>query len=660
LHYACRFKAPVEGVRLLLHLYKEKGCSAARSRCRENGRTPLFYAIRYDAPEGVVELLLNCMSKQDVLDGDREGVSVLRLVWDKYVNSMEGKRIVSYYSKILRGWESKNTPWEERIEKSRKLREGMKGRLKICWKQANLLLRGAFKFSLQDDDDHDDDKNYDINDKNDDKNYENGVDDNMNDTNDDSNNGKGESNRKWRILHAAASIRCHSSLVMMACVLHPEQSREIDDQDLYGPKAISNGQQINNDQFTALHLAAKSPMRGKDSQLVILSLLEMYPEAAALPNPADNSLPLHYLCENIFKTHWVKDILPVYNANPQAALAQDCNGRTPLHRATTICESRNVPPPPLSTPTSSTASTLLRTALEDPAGSIIQNILALHGEVASIVDIYGKLPFHSIAELGETWDANVQCLYDAHPAALSTRTNRESGNNLPIHLVASNPDAKACLISKIVEFNPRGASLMNREGKLPLHLTCESGKSFDGGWECIYNAFPNAIRIAEDNERRWMPLHFMITCPNSSIELIERVMSLNPEAAHQLDGENKTTLHLAIESGKDWGGGIEKLFDAYPSAIQVEDNLGRIPLVAALFSYCDGNNSNTPTEDTHPQQADEIDSTSTGESQSSTIDNNTYIESSETDDDALIGPHLAQVNVLYHLLKAAPYVLDTA
>ena len=660
LHYACRFKAPKEGVRLLLHLYKEKGCYAARLRCKEKGRTPLFYAIRYDAPEGVVELLLNCMTREDVLHGDRDGQSVLGLVWDQFVTSMEGQRVMKFYDKTLKKWREKNVPWEKRVEHGRKLREGMNGKLKDCWERANMLLRGAFQFPLRDDD----------------LDASGSV---SADTSSSSNIGTHQNTkqRKWRILHAAVSIRCHSTLALMACVLHPEQIREIDDEDLFGPNTNNNnnstnatmsGRQQTTDKFTALHLASKSTMPYKDSRLVLSQILEMCPELASIPNPADNSYPLHYLCENTSKVHWAKDIRPVYNAFPQAALEQDLNGRTPLHRATTISELRDIPPPPpfggsTFTPSvstirstdsmTSTSSSRTHTSQLDPAGSIIQNILALHVEVASIHDVHGKLPFHSIAELGETWDTNVQCLYDAYPRALSSRTNGPSGSNLPIHLVASNPDAKPSLISKVVELNPRAASLVNREGKLPLHLACESGKSFEGGFECIYNAFPNAIHTAEDNEQGWLPLHFIVTCPNSSIEMIDRVMKLNPDAATRHDGSGKTLLHLAVESGKDWSGGIQQLFEANPDAIHVEDTSGRIPLVTALLTYCDGNDSNNAKE-----LNNEANSSTNEELNSSINENLTQIESSEMDDNELIGSHLAQVDVLYHLLKAAPHVLD--
>jgi len=634
---------------LLLHLYKEKGIYAARLRCKEKGRTPLYYAIRYEAPEGVVELLLSCMTREDILDGDREGKSALGLIWGNYVNSMNGRKHMNYYKNKLKKWEINNVTLEDRIVLAKEIREemvGKGGKLLDCWKKANMLLRGAFKFPNDDDDDQQ------------------------------------QQDRTWRILHAAVSMRNDSSLAIMAFVLHPEQVREIDSEDLYRPTTSSSSSSSrttdNNNctrnQLTALHLAAKSAMSGRDSQTIISHLLEMYPEAASIVNPADNSYPLHYLCENPSKLEWEQDIEPIYNTFPEAMNRQDINGRTPFHRAFTVSSERGagaVPPAPAphGTPTVMRYST-------DPDVSIVQKILTLNQNVASIPDKYGKLPFHSLAEFGETWDENVQCLYDALPTAISTRTNRLSGNNLPIHLVASNPDARASLVNKILELNPRGATLENHQGKLPLHLACESGKSFDGGFESIYNAYPNAINLPERNDRGWMPLHFSVTCPNSTTEHIEQVLNLNQNAANVVDGSNKTVLHLAIESGKDWDNGLRMLFDANPDAIEVEDGLGRIPLVTALLTYhngsgnSSGNDVSTTGEQEQEQeqqedqqrnnddallQNDDVEESQELSSEDVATETVTTVTTEETDN--MEDLHLSQVNVLYHLLKSAPYVL---
>ena len=649
LHYATRFKCSKEAVKLLLLSHPSKGNYAAQLRCKEKGRTPLYYALRYDAPEGVVELLLSCMSKEDILDGDKEGKSALGLIWGNYVNSLNGNKRFKRFPNRLKKWENENVPWEQRVEEAHKLRSELSGEICDRWKKANMLLRGAFRFPLKDDDSSSSSSKCNSSEKE----GEGGeaVTGTVASPQDQQ---EPKRERTWRILHAAASMRNYPSLAMMALVLYPEQVREIDNQDLFGPTKNNNTNisNIHTNHYTALHLAAKSAMSGRESQTIISHLLEMYPEAASIINPADNSYPLHYVCENPSKLEWEQDITPIYNVFPEAMLRQDINGRTPFHRAFTIVSQQPTPPAaPPGTPTVGRYSI-------DPDVSIVQNILSLHHDVASISDNDGKLPFHSLAEYGEIWDENVQCLYDAYPRAVSTRTNQQSGNNLPIHLVASNPDAKPSLINKIVELNPRGATLENSQGKLPLHLACESGKTFEGGFESIYNAFHNAINLSERNDRGWMPLHFTVTSPNSTTEHIERVLNLNSQAAYVVDGSSKTVLHLAIESGKDWDNGLELLFDANPDAIEVEDGVGKIPLVTALLTY---QNSNTTTTVEQPlveeSNNDDVQPTNENDAEESESQHLLLHQDATEESGNLEELHLSQVNVLYHLLKSAPYVL---
>ena len=92
-------------------------------------------------------------------------------------------------------------------------------------------------------------------------------------------------------------------------------------------------------------------------------------------------------------------------------------------------------------------------------------------------------------------------------------------------------------------------------------------------------------------------------------------------------------------------------------------------MVAALFTYCDGKNRSTPTtvtHDSHSALADHLESKLSNEitptSPPSEQDGEEGEEvipqvNSGDSEEVLIGPHLAQINVLYHLLKAAPHVL---
>mmetsp|Transcript_16163 Transcript_16163/g.24161 ORF Transcript_16163/g.24161 Transcript_16163/m.24161 type:complete len:982 (-) Transcript_16163:31-2976(-) len=767
LHHACRFKCNKDGISLLLNSVPEYGRYAARVRDKERGRTPLYYAIRYDAPEGVVELLLANMNCEDILDCDRDGMSVLGLVWDRWVMSFEGKRNMGYYVKIVEQWKSlyleacgdgnggtfdeeqKEIAWNTICEDAVKLRDGLKGKLKANWDKVDMILRGAFKFDsvTSSDGDFDGDSTGAVADA-----------DGDGSTHVDTNSNVNAQRRKWRIFHAAVAIKCHPSLFMMAAVLHPEQIRELDCGDLFaddeheqhaGTKTNTSTTTTNNartttlssparrpqntlEQFShptttiqsALHLAAKSPTTGSESKVILKHLLLFYPEATKLKNPKDGSLPLHHLCENESKQHWVHDgIRSVYEAYKDAAVDQDLDGRTPLHRAATLHESSLffVPPPstfigngntngngsPIrsssssssssrnvmmaedstgaivpNTPVRSSSATASGTgtrssssternsndtriaSVEDPVGSIIQNILTAHPEVAAIPDVTGKLLMHSIAECAENWDCNVQAVYDAYPEALSRR--EIVSRSLPLHLVASNLDAKPRLVQKIVEYHPRAASLSNGDGRLPLHLACESGKTWYGGTEDIYNAFTRAIQLAEEKGRRWMPLHFAASSPYSSLEFIDKIIGLAPGVAHVSDRMGCTPFYLAVESGKDWEeGGLEILFQANPDAIDFPDSQGKIPLVAALLAFCSDDgiaiSTNTGGSTSASPDVDHANATLRQESLQSvdeyTTITHTSISVAEGRQCDPFESDLAQINVLYHLLKAAPHVL---
>ena len=625
LHHACRFKLNKESVWMLLNSYREYGKFAASVRDKERGRTALYYALRYDAPDGVVEMLLEAMERKDILDVDRDGTSVLGLVWDRWANSFEGKRYLSYFFKIKDQWKEKylecqqgdlSSWWLHVLNDAQVLRKGLKGKMKENWNKVDLILRGAFQYPL----------------------YDTATTTN---TTTDSEQGN---NRSWRILHAIAAIKCHEILSTVACVLYPEQAREIDENDLFAMETKKNVDSLpSNSCLSALHIASKAPTRGNESKSLLEQLLLFYPEASCMANPADGSLPLHYLCGNEWKLHWIKDgIQAVYEANPSAASTRDNHGRTPLHRMTTANEpyhsmnydsTSSVPPPPphhLNSPfgfaalgSSNDSSTNGISSVEDSVGSIVQNILQKHPEVASIPDNDGKLPLHSIAEFGEDWDNNVQSIYDAYPEAM-----REPSECLPLHLVACNSDAKPRLIETIVEFYPEAASIANRRGCLALHLACESGKLWKGGLESIYNAYPDAIQAVEENDRQWTPLHCVVSNPHVSVSVLEQVLNLQMDAAHSVDSKGRTPFHLGVVSGRHWnGGGLDLLFQANPDAIELADVNGHIPLIAALLKFSrDGSGPMVSDENVDAIEKDVL---------------------------------LSQLNTVYNLIRSAPHVLHS-
>eukprot|EP00980_Cylindrotheca_fusiformis_P029851 scaffold23940_cov357-Cylindrotheca_fusiformis.AAC.1 len=209
----------------------EKGRAAATILDRL-GRTPLYYAVRYDAPPGVVGLLLE-VDASAVLEEDQNADSPLALVWDDWAEKLDGKRTLQ---RLYPPAEEAETMSNE--EQANYVRQRLEGQPKLHekWKKVNIFLKAAFGFSVDgDDEDNDDETQFGEEKK-----------DGLKDSSD---------HYKWRVLHATAAIKCHPSMFLLARALHPQQAFEFDTRDLRGPIHISGDQDAATN-LTALHLAA--------------------------------------------------------------------------------------------------------------------------------------------------------------------------------------------------------------------------------------------------------------------------------------------------------------------------------------------------------------------------------------------------------------------
>lgn len=83
----------------------------------------------------------------------------------------------------------------------------------------------------------------------------------------------------------------------------------------------------------------------------------------------------------------------------------------------------------------------------------------------------------------------------------------DSKGKLPLHYAAeAQPLTKSSpgyqgkfVIQNLLELCPAAAKVEDKEGKLPLTLAFEAGKSVDGGLQLIYDAFPGAIENARQH-----------------------------------------------------------------------------------------------------------------------------------------------------------------
>ena len=642
LHRACRNKTPKDVVRLLLRKYSHLGKRAATMRCND-GRSSLHYALLYDAPEGVVDLLLQA-DPGAVLDEDRDGVTPLGTVWDKYANSFEGKRMLQ----ILRPFEGEgwvdgegrgggnNSEEAELVERTTKKAAETRVRnvmdcdqpsfrqLQFSWKTANLLLRAYFRFPLQE---------------------ENILDDDTTTT---------TPRRKWRVFHATCAIKCHPKLILMARALHPEQAMEVDMNDLFREAdhdvAIPD---LQSTQFpvsrTALHFAAMSSLSGREGRNVIKLVLKLNPNAARHVDGHGN-LPLHLICQNSHKMQWIscgpKDIFEAY---PEASVIGDSNGKTPLHCIASsfwCVRSR-----PARLPTLLTAQTVRPGVIQlnmPPVlnESVIQNLVEANAIAASIPDDSGRLPLHYIAIHAEEWTADITSILTAHPIAAQTRAGPSTHSQLPLHMAASSPFARPSLIKNLVIANPRASSIMDERGQLPLHLAVDSGRiMWDEGIQAIYEAYTPAISTPEESPRRWTVLHVAAASASAGRDLIEYIIAQHENSASIPDGDGKYPLHLACATNKSWvEGGIKAIFDADPSVGLSEDSNRLLPFHIAALTGC----MLTNTSISKNLSADSIDN------RIDTQDETTNSVAARGD---TFNDDLKSLEVLFNLLSAQPSIV---
>ena len=534
LHFACRFKAPKEVVHLLLHSYPDKGQAAVAKKDRQ-GRPPLYYAIRYDAPPGVVGLLLET-NPTAVLEADQNDESPLALVWDNWAEKLEARRII--HSFLPGGFpEPEGTTEQQRTELLRHRLERQSKLLKR-WRQVNVLLKAAFGFPIEE-------ASWDAMDL---------TETIVTDT-----------DRKWRIVHAAAAIKCHVSLFFLACALHPEQARELDENDLrFSRELMLSG---NSTHQTALHFAATAPVGGEPGKNVVHRLLGLYRESAHIQDAIDGSLPFHLMVENKHKNDWANHAAILYHVYPRAVRVPDHQGRLPLHRACAAISHQERDEEYFET-------------------SVIINVLRNFSGAASHADNSGCLPFHHIAQNAIIWDDEVEAILNAHRGAAQARTAAALDNRLPLHLVAARRESQASLMTKLIQAHPRGAAVVDRTGKLPLHLACEAGKEWADGLLSLHEAFPDGIRQAEQNSRGWLPLHIVASNANSSPGVVARIVEAHPEGATVADSNGSYPLHLACDAGKLWATGLEALFEAGPGVLSYANNGGLLPFYIVALKYC--------------------------------------------------------------------------
>ena len=154
------------------------------------------------------------------------------------------------------------------------------------------------------------------------------------------------------------------------------------------------------------------------------------------------------------------------------------------------------------------------------------------------------------------------------------------------------------------------------------------------------------LREPEDSSRRWTALHFAAAGHSAGKSLIQRLLTLNPDAASASDGTGRRPLHLACTVGRSWiDGGTKAIFDADPLMALAADEDGFLPFHAAAMRG--GTATPSPAGSAPPRgDGDDADDCEELEEDETTLDAAMREEVDRED--------LESLEVLFNLLIAQP------
>jgi len=326
----------------------------------------------------------------------------------------------------------------------------------------------------------------------------------------------------------------------------------------------------------------------------------------------------------------------IYDAYPDAVTKQDLYGRLPLHLAITSMSSTST----VSSRNASSSST------EASSSSVIINLIELYPEGATQIQNDGKLPLHLIAQHAEEWNIECDAIYQAYPNAIKVPYSTQK--LLPLHIASISPDAKPSIIQQLIQYYSQAISIPDMQGRLPIHLACDAGKTWENALSVLYAAYPYSLYM-QCVTNQFTPLHYAAYSPNASNETITTLLNLDTELSTKNNTTIKTTnlhdkynrlpLHLACMSGKSYNNVILPILNAYPDAIYEVDLYNCLPF--HLSALCNTSTSTTSSDEEYLEHNEK--------------ENNN--NNSSSNDIIPMQQDIDKINTLYQLLLFSPSCL---
>lgn len=133
-------------------------------------------------------------------------------------------------------------------------------------------------------------------------------------------------------------------------------------------------------------------------------------------------------------------------------------------------------------------------------------------------------------------------------------------------------------INKLLEAYPAGASRVNSQSKLPLHLHCCRPNASVRTANLLIDAYPEGSRMLDQSDDSWSPLHY--ACAQHNLPLIRFLLSKEPSALRLRSRNGDSPLHLLCrqKSSQDHVLAVEAILNAQPQAGLWQNNKSHTPL----------------------------------------------------------------------------------
>lgn len=294
---------------------------------------------------------------------------------------------------------------------------------------------------------------------------------------------------------------------------------------------------------------------------VVEALLQVYRRAARKVD-REGSTVLHFACHYGASAAVVDRLLREY---PNATQKKDKFGRTPLYHAVTKSANGEVMEKLIQADPAS-----ITTACHPAGATVSQMALNIHSPLylAWVVILKDRQAQQRLS--GKKWDKAQLLLEAAYFHHLETTAS--SGKKTP--------DSEACF--RMIP------AVITMSSFLPHPVL-----------ELANRAFPEQVREQDPITGR-LPLHMAASsmmeshCADNAFRLL---LQAYPEAAVQLDTHKQTALVIAIESGKRWDQGVERLFRAGPNRLHTRDTRsGLAPALLAATATLPATSSHSASE----------------------------------------------------------------